>query len=247
MHHVFYLRSCWRRLGRSGPIGWWSYSTAFSVWTRSRSPSLCWAPSCPTSSQTLLTGTAWQIRPEKRWPSKRSLILWCWCCLFWDAVLTLLFGWPLRLSVWCALSSYSSHHKGSFSARQRKRQREDIEVKLSWGHVITLLVEIQFPARIVILRSSNTPLSEIIYFWPQDYNSLFPLDDTQPSKLMRLLSSNEDEPVALSSPGQSINVWFLIHCYIMKPANALLLVLVWAGDYKNTRCTSKLLLVSNFS
>uniref|UniRef100_A0A8C6S9V4 Mediator of RNA polymerase II transcription subunit 24 n=1 Tax=Neogobius melanostomus TaxID=47308 RepID=A0A8C6S9V4_9GOBI len=31
--------------------------------------------------------------------------------------------------------------------------------------------------------------------------SLFPLDDTQPSKLMRLLSSNEDEPVALSSPG----------------------------------------------
>ncbi|XP_031147212.1 mediator of RNA polymerase II transcription subunit 24 isoform X2 [Sander lucioperca] len=66
-----------------------------------------------------------------------------------------------KLSVWCALSSYSSHHKGSFSARQRKRQREDIE----------------------------------------DYNSLFPLDDTQPSKLMRLLSSNEDEPAALSSPG----------------------------------------------
>ncbi|XP_058477053.1 mediator of RNA polymerase II transcription subunit 24 [Solea solea] len=66
-----------------------------------------------------------------------------------------------KLSVWCALSSFSSHHKGQFSARQRKRQREDIE----------------------------------------DYNSLFPLDDTQPSKLMRLLSSNEDEPVALSSPG----------------------------------------------
>ncbi|XP_034070727.1 mediator of RNA polymerase II transcription subunit 24 isoform X1 [Gymnodraco acuticeps] len=66
-----------------------------------------------------------------------------------------------KLSVWCALSSFSSHHKGSFSARQRKRQREDIE----------------------------------------DYNSLFPLDDTQPSKLMRLLSSNEDEPAALSSPG----------------------------------------------
>ncbi|KAM9837777.1 mediator of RNA polymerase II transcription subunit 24 isoform 2-T2 [Aulostomus maculatus] len=66
-----------------------------------------------------------------------------------------------KLSVWCALSSYSSHHKGSFSAHQRRRQREDIE----------------------------------------DYSSLFPLDDTQPSKLMRLLSSNEDEPVALSSPG----------------------------------------------
>ncbi|XP_060950724.1 mediator of RNA polymerase II transcription subunit 24 isoform X2 [Limanda limanda] len=66
-----------------------------------------------------------------------------------------------KLSVWCALSSFSSHHRGSFSARQRKRQREDIE----------------------------------------DYNGLFPLDDTQPSKLMRLLSSNEDEPAALSSPG----------------------------------------------
>ncbi|KPP73151.1 mediator of RNA polymerase II transcription subunit 24-like [Scleropages formosus] len=34
-----------------------------------------------------------------------------------------------------------------------------------------------------------------------DYNSLFPLDDTQPSKLMRLLSSHEDEPSVLSSPG----------------------------------------------
>lgn len=66
-----------------------------------------------------------------------------------------------KLSVWCALSAYSSHHKGQVSARQRKRQREDIE----------------------------------------DYNSLFPLDDTQPSKLMRLLSSNEDEPVTLSTPG----------------------------------------------
>ncbi|XP_076851106.1 mediator of RNA polymerase II transcription subunit 24 isoform X1 [Brachyhypopomus gauderio] len=66
-----------------------------------------------------------------------------------------------KLSVWCALSSYSSHHKLHTSARQRKRQREDIE----------------------------------------DYSSLFPLDDTQPSKLMRLLSSNEDEPSVLSSPG----------------------------------------------
>ncbi|KAL2101898.1 hypothetical protein ACEWY4_003659 [Coilia grayii] len=71
-----------------------------------------------------------------------------------------------KLSVWCALSAYSSHHKGQASARQRKRQREDIE----------------------------------------DYNSLFPLDDTQPSKLMRLLSSNEDEPV-LSSPGESTPYW----------------------------------------
>uniref|UniRef100_A0A8C6NQ06 Mediator of RNA polymerase II transcription subunit 24 n=1 Tax=Nothobranchius furzeri TaxID=105023 RepID=A0A8C6NQ06_NOTFU len=70
-----------------------------------------------------------------------------------------------KLSVWCALSSFSSHHKGPLSARQRKRQREDIE----------------------------------------DYNSLFPLDDTQPSKLMRLLSSNEDEPAALSSPDRSMS------------------------------------------
>ncbi|KAF5891042.1 mediator of RNA polymerase II transcription subunit 24, partial [Clarias magur] len=66
-----------------------------------------------------------------------------------------------KLSVWCALSSYSSHHKIHALARHRKRQREDIE----------------------------------------DYSSLFPLDDTQPSKLMRLLSSNEDEPTVLSSPG----------------------------------------------
>ncbi|MGH0158720.1 UNVERIFIED_CONTAM: hypothetical protein FKN15_036005 [Acipenser sinensis] len=66
-----------------------------------------------------------------------------------------------RLSVWCALSSFSSHNKSQASARQRKRQREDIE----------------------------------------DYNTLFPLDDTQPSKLMRLLSSNEEESVNLSSPG----------------------------------------------
>uniref|UniRef100_A0A4W4H800 Mediator of RNA polymerase II transcription subunit 24 n=1 Tax=Electrophorus electricus TaxID=8005 RepID=A0A4W4H800_ELEEL len=66
-----------------------------------------------------------------------------------------------KLSVWSALSSYSSHHKLHTSVRQRKRQREDIE----------------------------------------DYSSLFPLDDTQPSKLMRLLSSNEDEPAVLSSPG----------------------------------------------
>ncbi|KAF7704935.1 mediator of RNA polymerase II transcription subunit 24 [Silurus meridionalis] len=66
-----------------------------------------------------------------------------------------------KLSVWCALSSFSSHHKIHALGRQRKRQREDIE----------------------------------------DYSSLFPLDDTQPSKLMRLLSSNEDEPAVLSSPG----------------------------------------------
>ncbi|KAL2765117.1 mediator of RNA polymerase II transcription subunit 24 isoform 1, partial [Daubentonia madagascariensis] len=34
----------------------------------------------------------------------------------------------------------------------------------------------------------------------EDYISLFPLDDTQPSKLMRLLSSNEDDTNVLSSP-----------------------------------------------
>ena len=54
-----------------------------------------------------------------------------------------------------------------------------------------------------------------VCYRPQDYNSLFPLDDTQPSKLMRLLSSNEDEPVALSSPGQSNDVWILTHSLFM--------------------------------
>ncbi|KAM4843552.1 mediator of RNA polymerase II transcription subunit 24 isoform 3-T3 [Thomomys bottae] len=34
----------------------------------------------------------------------------------------------------------------------------------------------------------------------EDYISLFPLEDTQPSKLMRLLSSNEDDTNLLSSP-----------------------------------------------
>lgn len=62
---------------------------------------------------------------------------------------------------------------------------------------------------------------------PQDYNSLFPLDDTQPSKLMRLLSSNEDEPVALSSPGQSINVWLLMQAL---PMNSVAFQSVWAAD-----------------
>lgn len=37
---------------------------------------------------------------------------------------------------------------------------------------------------------------------PQDYISLFPLDDTQPSKLMRLLSSNEEDANILSSPSK---------------------------------------------
>lgn len=36
----------------------------------------------------------------------------------------------------------------------------------------------------------------------QDYISLFPLDDMQPSKLMRLLSSNEDDANILSSPSE---------------------------------------------
>ncbi|XP_025897176.1 mediator of RNA polymerase II transcription subunit 24 [Nothoprocta perdicaria] len=70
-----------------------------------------------------------------------------------------------KLSVWCALSSYSSHNKGQASTRQKKRHREDIE----------------------------------------DYISLFPLDDTQPSKLMRLLSSNEEDANILSSPNRSMS------------------------------------------
>ncbi|XP_069093520.1 mediator of RNA polymerase II transcription subunit 24 isoform X2 [Pleurodeles waltl] len=69
-----------------------------------------------------------------------------------------------KLSVWCALSSYSSHNRGQSSPRQKKRHREDIE----------------------------------------DYISLFPLDDAQPSKLMRLLSSNEEDPSTLSSPNRSM-------------------------------------------
>ncbi|XP_042332437.1 mediator of RNA polymerase II transcription subunit 24 isoform X2 [Sceloporus undulatus] len=36
----------------------------------------------------------------------------------------------------------------------------------------------------------------------EDYISLFPLDDTQPSKLMRLLSSNEEDTSILSSPSK---------------------------------------------
>lgn len=36
----------------------------------------------------------------------------------------------------------------------------------------------------------------------QDYVSLFPLDDMQPSKLMRLLSSNEEDANILSSPSE---------------------------------------------
>ncbi|XP_063815828.1 mediator of RNA polymerase II transcription subunit 24 isoform X1 [Pseudophryne corroboree] len=64
-----------------------------------------------------------------------------------------------KLSVWCAMTSYSIHNKGQPSPRQRKRHREDIE----------------------------------------DYSSLFPLDDTQQSKLMRLLSSNEEEHVSVQA------------------------------------------------
>lgn len=36
----------------------------------------------------------------------------------------------------------------------------------------------------------------------QDYISLFPLDDMQPSKLMRLLSSNEEDANILCSPSE---------------------------------------------
>ncbi|XP_073875640.1 mediator of RNA polymerase II transcription subunit 24 isoform X12 [Macaca fascicularis] len=39
----------------------------------------------------------------------------------------------------------------------------------------------------------------------EDYISLFPLDDVQPSKLMRLLSSNEDDANILSSPNRSMS------------------------------------------
>ncbi|XP_040187290.1 mediator of RNA polymerase II transcription subunit 24 [Rana temporaria] len=67
-----------------------------------------------------------------------------------------------KLSVWCAMTSYSTQNKGQPSPRQRKRHREDIE----------------------------------------DYSSLFPLDDTQQSKLMRLLSSTDEEPVVPTNPAE---------------------------------------------
>lgn len=54
------------------------------------------------------------------------------------------FLWSLhRLCVWCALSSYSSHHKGPFSARQRKRQREDIEVKENRKFILNWLLVVK--------------------------------------------------------------------------------------------------------
>ncbi|XP_012813137.1 mediator of RNA polymerase II transcription subunit 24 isoform X2 [Xenopus tropicalis] len=70
-----------------------------------------------------------------------------------------------KLSVWCAMTSYSTQNKGQPSPRQRKRHREDIE----------------------------------------DYSSLFPLDDTQQSKLMRLLSSNEEEHSVQANPDRPMN------------------------------------------
>lgn len=47
----------------------------------------------------------------------------------------------------------------------------------------------------------------LIPLFPQDYISLFPLDDTQPSKLMRLLSSNEEDSNILSSPSKCRRGW----------------------------------------
>lgn len=43
-----FFRSCWRRLDRNGPIGRWRFFTASSVWTLSRSRSLCWVRFCQT-------------------------------------------------------------------------------------------------------------------------------------------------------------------------------------------------------
>lgn len=67
-------------------------------------------------------------------------------------------------------------------------------------------------SEIILRRHGCLLVSNLI--GSQDYSSLFPLDDTQPSKLMRLLSSNEDEPAVLSSPGESdsdrvLGSWFL--------------------------------------
>lgn len=71
--HIFLFRSCWRKLARSGQIGWWSFSTASSASTCSRSLWPSWAPSCLTSLQTQPTGRAWLTHLGRRWPSK-----WRW-------------------------------------------------------------------------------------------------------------------------------------------------------------------------
>lgn len=52
------------------------------------------------------------------------------------------------------------------------------------------------------LGRGDSALPVTVSSHPQDYISLFPLDDMQPSKLMRLLSSNEEEVNILSSPGE---------------------------------------------
>lgn len=53
----------------------------------------------------------------------------------------------------------------------------------------------------------------------QDYISLFPLDDMQPSKLMRLLSSNEEDATILSSPSECVARGWVAMSF---PGNSLL-------------------------
>lgn len=50
----------------------------------------------------------------------------------------------------------------------------------------------------------------------QDYISLFPLDDMQPSKLMRLLSSNEEDANILCSPSECVTA----HAGLQSPGQA---------------------------
>uniref|UniRef100_A0A2I2YSP9 Mediator of RNA polymerase II transcription subunit 24 n=1 Tax=Gorilla gorilla gorilla TaxID=9595 RepID=A0A2I2YSP9_GORGO len=59
----------------------------------------------------------------------------------------------------------------------------------------------------------------------EDYISLFPLDDVQPSKLMRLLSSNEDDANILSSPSECVG-WPRLQAslQLVREANLFLLI-----------------------
>lgn len=111
------------------------------------------------------------------------------------------------------MSSYSSH-KGQASSRQKKRHREDIEVRtrvphLLWGRGISGRAGTEGADTVggawdQAGSGPGGPWGTDSYGWAhlQDYTSLFPVDDVQPSKLMRLLSSNDEDPNLLSSPSE---------------------------------------------
>lgn len=63
------------------------------------------------------------------------------------------------------------------------------------------------PSEVLTEARGDSALPVTVSPHPQDYISLFPLDDMQPSKLMRLLSSNEEDANILSSPGECGQGW----------------------------------------